>query len=153
MLNVVIGSIIVAFSTYLGYAVSKKYYYKRKFYQSFYNFNLIMKSEISFGRNTVKTIIDKNDDGGEFYKKIKQYVDNEKYEKLDYCAESENDFILNYYKTIGEGDAASQTKFVDGADSRLKKFLEEACQNEKKYRTLYLKLGFMVGLIIMIIIL
>lgn len=153
MFNVVIGCVIVAFTTYLGYAVSKKYYFKRKFYQSFYDFNLIMKSEIAFGRNTVKSIIEKNDDGGEFYKKIKRYVENEKYERVDYFAESDNDFVLNYYKTIGEGDAVSQTKFVDGADGRLKKYLEEACLNEKKYRTLYLKLGFMVGLIIMIIIL
>lgn len=153
MFNVIIGSVIVAITTYAGYAVSKKYYYKRKFYQSFYDFNLIMRSEIAYGKNTVKTIIKQNDDGEEFYRNLKEFINNEEYKKVEYFNASENDFVRNYFNTIGEGDAVSQTKFVDGTEGRLKKYLEDACANEKKYKTLYIKLGFMVGLIIMIILL
>ena len=74
-------------------------------------------------------------------------------EKLKTFTDEEKTFIKDYVKTLGQGDRASQGKFLDAAEKQLEKYLAAAEEEDKKYRPLCLKLGFLFGLIILIIML
>ena len=75
----------------------------------------------------------------------------EKYD-FDYLTDDEKKFLGDYFRMVGGSDAASQKTYL----SALRKDIEErrSASGEiyKKYFALYLKLGFLAGLVLVILI-
>ena len=148
--KLIIGVFIVFIFTYFGYILGKKYTYKRKFFQDFYNFNVQYKQEVSFAHTTLNKIIDENSDNI-FILKLKVYIQNKNDDDLRTFTEDEINLFNNYCINVIRGDSATLLSFLKSQDDLLKDKLSMSIKNEKKYKNLYLKIGFLIGLTILII--
>ena len=156
-MKILCGIISIIICTFIGYRMSSKYSEKRKFYNSFSSFNKKLLYEVTFTKNSLVRILknynEKNDD---FICVLKnKYLLNAKQPaiKYKYLADDENEFFMQYVESIGTGDSESQSVFLTGADKYLDNRLSSSTENEKKYKSLYIKLGFMTGLVVFIILL
>jgi hypothetical protein len=153
--NLILGICVLIISTYFGTCFSKKYTERKVFYNDFNEFNNSVKNEINYSQNTIMTILSKNNEQkSDFYITTKSFFDKGdiSFEKK-YISKDEKNFFIDYLKTIGNGDRITQTKFVESASEQLKDKLKSAENDEKKYKKTYIKLGFLIGLISLIILL
>ena len=142
MLKIITCILIICISTYIGYSYSNKYIKINDFYKGFYDFNLLIKNKISFSKETLNTIIKNLDDKNIFNEIIK----TEKTPKF-LCEEDIKEF-KNYIEKLGKSDSDSQIDILKSYDSILDNKVKEAEKNKDKYKTVFIKIGFLIGLII-----
>lgn len=148
-MNLAFGLFFLTLSTVGGYFLSLKFIERRKFYSDFINFNKNFRAEINYGKNTLLNIINKNLEG-KFYSILKAVYNEEDYVLPSFILEDEKDFINNYFDFIGKTDKDSQEKFIDTSFVRLNEIYNSCLNEERKYKKLYVKLGFLIGLIFFI---
>ena len=74
-------------------------------------------------------------------------------DKLKIFTKEEKDFFTDYVRRIGQGDKKSQPDYLEAAEAKINGYIAAAEEADKKYRPLCIKLGFLFGLIILIILL
>ena len=154
-MKIFLGILVIIFSTFIGYVLSKKYTKLKNFYCNFDNFNKMLKTEIAFSQKTLKEIIDeKYSINNDFLNNFKLYLENKENFclNINYLSSDEKAFLLEYFENIGKTEKGSQLEFLKKAEERLSTFYKNAIELDKKYKTLYIKLGFLIGLIIFILI-
>ena len=72
--------------------------------------------------------------------------------QFSYLTEDEKKYLADYFGMIGRSDAASQRTFLSAARAELAEKKKSAEEAYKKYFALYLKLGFLAGLILVVLI-
>jgi stage III sporulation protein AB len=161
-MNIILGFFIMIICTFFGYKFSLKYSGRSNFYESFCRFNKIIQTEVKFKQSTLNEILTNIKDKDDFYSLLKDCVINEvfsikafeeKINKIKYLSKEDVDFFNVYINNLGTSDLATQSKFLEGADKMLLERNAQAKKDEKKYKTLCLKIGFLIGLTIFIIIL
>lgn len=146
--------ILLIISGAIGYYFSNKLVKRREMYETMREFNQAVKSEALFSQNSITKIINKYADGKDFYKLINNYTSIEKSTySVKYLKKSELEFIKNYSLNVGRGNVESVIKYLNENEMIISNYLYEAKENEKKYKTLYLKMGILIGLILFILLL
>ena len=137
--------------------MSTKYSEKRKFYNSFSSFNKRLLYEVSFTKlSLVKILKNYGTENDDFICVLKEkYLSNKESSpiKYKYLTDDENSYFSQYIENIGLGDSVSQSLYLTGVGKYLDNQLNAAIENEKKYKSLYIKLGFLSGLIVFVILL
>ena len=151
-MNVAFGIIAIIVSTFIGYRISYKYTEKKEFYKYYRVFNDTLFNEVSFSNNTVVSIIEKSDKTVYFYRVLKEKIIDEKEEKIAFLSKDESDYFYNYSEKAGKTDKTGQIELVSSVKKYLSDKYETALNEEKKYKKLCLKLGFMIGLLLFIIV-
>ncbi len=162
-MNIILGFIALAACTFVGYLYSTKYSSKKNFYQSFVFFNSRLLSEVSFAKKPIIAILaEKDDKNDNFYNILKERfknnemtnsTQNEYLEKLKFLSQDEKNVVYEYLGNIGGSDRASQLLYLQTVEKQIKERLLESTEEEKKYKSLYVKMGFLIGLAVFIIIL
>ena len=161
MAKFIVGMAIVGFSTLCGYLLAKKYRQRKRFLSQMSVFNERFLSEIAYYKSPLREFASKYVYNGEFDAFLESYFQNlqEVYgrEPFDFSAftfltKEEQSFITDYFFMLGKGDSASQKSYFSGAKDTLKRLENEAQTDYKKYGDLYIKLGFLCGLFILILI-
>jgi len=161
-MKIIFGFISIIICTFVGYKFSLKYSGKKKYYESFYNFNKLMQTEVRFKQATLKETLKNINEKDDFYVILKDcLVSNinfeellkEKNKKIKYLTKEDVDYLQTYVNNLGTTDLDTQSRFLDVADKVLIEKNTKANKDENKYKTLCLKIGFLIGLIIFIIIL
>lgn len=152
-MKLALGVVLVCLFTFLGYVLSGKFTLRKSFYTNFYNFNNKLKQEINFRQTTLVSLLNDNE-SNDFFCAIKNYIQNNKFDfNKSYLKRDEIDFFYNYLKTIGSGDKDSQIEYLKEINSIVVEKKKQSIEDEKRYKTLYVKLGFLFGLIVLILIL
>ena len=60
-------------------------------------------------------------------------------------------FYKNYLSIIGSGDRISQIQFIDNASEQIDIKYKNSQEEEKVYKKLYYKIGFLIGLMVFIL--
>ena len=81
------------------------------------------------------------------------FCDSEKQIELKHLKKSEVDYLDSYLNTIGKSDKATQLKFLEKIELEIGGELKKAKEEAIKYKSLYVKLGFLIGIAILIILL
>ncbi len=155
-MKILLGIIALIACTGIGYFFSRKYSVRKEFYTDFSGFNKNLKSEISFRQDSILNIINKcSERKSIFYKNITEHFIENKLIVLDKNTFNQEEiaFFSNYIENIGASDKNTQISFLEEVDVKLKDVLAKTCEEEKKYKALYIKLGFLCGLIAFIILL
>ena len=84
---------------------------------------------------------------------LKENIFNNSEIENNYLTDSDKSLFFNYIKILGKSDSESQIEYVNSLEEILKNNLNISIENERKYKTLYLKLGFLTGLLVFILIL
>lgn len=151
-MRIFIGILLLLLSIYLGYILSSKYRKRLSFFNSFYEFNNTVSNEVYFSQSTILQMLKNQEKEDDFIQNVKEYLQNKKLKfELKYLSNDDLEFFNNYLKKVGGSDKKTQEKFLENANVQIEKKLNAARDEEKKYRLLYIKLGFLVGLIALII--
>lgn len=152
-MRVFLGLLALIVSTIIGVCLSKKYTIRKNFYIDYKEFNLKMKNEISFSKNTLVSIIKNTDKEKIFYKNLQNYFIEKNEIELDskVFTDDDKEKFYNYLKNLGTSDRKTQLDYINSIDEIILKDLIDAQEQEKKYKKLYIKISFLIGLIILII--
>ncbi len=154
-MKIILGITIMILCVVIGYFYSKKYQERKKCFEDFKNFNGRVKNEVNFSQTSLISIVKSISTDTAFNSYVHGYfIDkNDNIDKLKFFNEHERTFVSDYMKNIGQGDKNSQSQFLESSEKQIEKYLDDAIEEDKKYRPLCIKLGFLFGLIILIILL
>lgn len=157
-MNLFLGLIILCLSVYIGTTFSKKYKDKVIFYSNFSYFNQNLKNEISFTQKTINCLLEKEKNNKNYFYNnlnaffLKKEIDNNAI-NCNFLDDKEKAYFISYITTIGKGDKNSQLSYLNNVSAYLEERYKSAILDEKKYKTLNIKLGFLIGLTFLIILL
>ena len=163
MIKFLLGVAIVGFTSYCGYLLAKKYRQKKMFFSQFREFNERFLSEISYARRPIEEFVSKYAYNGEFEVLLNDYFSGIKERSAEersmtdlpiysFLSKEEKVFTEDYFLMLGKGDSASQKGYFSSVKDTLNKMQFEAETSCKKYGDLYIKIGFLCGLLILILI-
>ena len=119
-MKIFLGILVIIFSTFIGYILSKKYTKLKNFYCNFDNFNKMLKTEIAFSQKTLKEIIaEKYSINNDFLYNFKLYLENKENFclNINYLSSDEKAFLLEYFENIGKTEKGSQLEFLKKAEA------------------------------------
>ena len=162
MIKVLLGIAIVAFTGFCGFVFAKKYRQRKKFFAQLWEFNERFLSEIAYYRRPIKEFIAIYSYQGEFQEVLKdfthslsedvqtmRFLENSKY---SFLKEEEKQTLNDYFLMLGKGDSSSQKGYFASVKDTLVRSQNETEIEAKKYGDLYIKIGFLCGLLILILI-
>ncbi len=164
MQKFIVGIALVAFTTFCGYFLAKKYRQRKLFFMQLLEFNERYLSEIAYYRRPIKDFTEKYTYKGEFDELLQDFfrslqsgeslrenlLDGAKYAFLTI---EEKRVVEDYFLMFGKGDSQSQKGYFSSVKSSLSKLQSEAETQCKRYGDLYIKLGFLCGLLLLILML
>ena len=153
--KLLIGLILLVLCVFIGREYAKRYSLRKKFYYDLNNFNHYLINEITFTKNTIPNILkDKGNQDSALYKKLRLYfIEKKEITDCKVLSKDENEFFLDYLKKVSKVDMQSQVNYVNSMSSYLSKKLNESIEQEKKQKPLCIKLSFMIGLVLLILVL
>ncbi len=154
MLKYFAGAILLLLSVYAGYLFSYKYLQRLRFFQNFSDFNKRLSSAVSFSSRAVNSVIREKPDG-EFSELLYEYKfgKDKTVKEPRYLTSNERVFFKNYAEAIGSSDKTSQMSYIEEIDKLVTEKLIGCEADYKKYKPIYIKLGFLFGLILFVLIL
>ena len=147
----------MVFSSFCGYYFAKRYRQRKSFFRQLYEFNQRFLNEIAYYRRPLREFIGKYSYQSDFEVVLQAYCSSLNGELFDltgyvFLKEDERIFLYDYFQMLGKGDSSSQKSYYSSVKDGLLKWKMTSEQEAKKYEDLYVKLGFLCGLFILILI-
>ena len=163
MVKILLCIAIVVFTSVCGYIFARKYRQRKQFFQQLFLFNERFLSEITYYRRPLRVFAEKYTYKGAFHTFLSNffYALNDKeqnanvsltFENCEFLTKEERGMLEDYFHMLGAGDSASQKAYFSGMKSLVASHQADAEKEYKKYGDLYIKLGFLCGLLIVILI-
>lgn len=163
MTKVVLGIIVVCFTTYCGYVFAKKYRRRKDFFLQMNGLNELFLSEISYYKRPMKEFLSGYPYTGDFAELIGEFLsfleeDSEKeklfdfFEEIAFLKTDEKRFVRDYFLMLGRGDSLSQKSYFSSVKGTLSGYKTSSEEESKRYGDLYVKLGFLFGLAVLVLI-
>ena len=162
MIKFFLGVAIIVFFSFCGYLFAKKYRKRKHFFMQLYDFNDRFLNEISYYRRPIVEFIVKYSFKGEFNLYIESFINNIQnisvcFDELEneefyFLKKEEKSILVDYFSMLGKGDSSSQKGYFSSVKDDLRQRKIETDAEYKKYGDLYIKLGFLCGLLVLILI-
>ena len=151
-LKLIVGVLSIVFSCKIG--VDKAYKHKKTYYffESANMFCNAFLSDLLYKRSNLKEIIKIKYTSIEFEDSIKNFVINSKINLPNFLSLEEKTLFEGFLNSLGKYDTDSQIKIVEGYRDSFLKISNEKFLTFKKFYTLFIKLGFIFGLTIFILV-
>ena len=164
MQKFIVGIAIIAFTSFCGYFLAGKFRQRKLFFKQLQEFNERFLNEISYYRRPIKEFVAKYVYKGEFNELLHDYfaviqqggsvqsafIDESKY---SFLKREEKRVVEDYFLMLGKGDSISQKGYFSSVKQSLSALQIDAETACKRYGDLYIKLGFLCGLLILILML
>ena len=153
----------MAFSSFCGHLLAKKYRQRKNFFLQLREFNERFLMEIAYYRRPIREFIAGYAYQGEFDEYLKAYfTDIDARSVRDrsgvavpeclFLREDEQKFLDDYFLMLGKGDSVSQKGYFNSVKDKIIKWQVETAEECKRYGDLYIKIGFLCGLLVLILI-
>ena len=154
---------LFCFCVFVGYVFSSKYTKRKRFFDSLISLAEKLSLEINFSRERLHVLIENFDEKNKrnllgidtnFVEYLDKKVDlstDELFKKIDILKQDEKDSVFLFFKTLGRSDVENQTKEIQSFISRFKEIKNQCEVDHKKYGSLSLKLGIVMGLFLVVI--
>ncbi len=143
---------IVLFLTYLGYFLSGKYRSAKKFYVAWERFHKSFLAEAGYIRRPLGDVISKFKEDGLFGSFLAEYEKKHVWEgRIDFFGKEDNDFLREYFSFLGKSDYKAQKEYFDAVTAKLAERRQKSEKDAARYTDLYIKLGFLLGLAVVIL--
>ena len=161
MVKFLLGIAIVAFTSFCGYLLAKKYRQKKKFFSQFVLFNERFLSELAYFRRPIREFIFAYSYQGEFFQFLEESFSQNALVSFQsvlntnaytFLSAEDKALVDNYFSMLGKADSMAQKAYFSSVKDVLKKAEADAISESKKYGDLYVKMGFLLGLLILILI-
>ena len=163
MVIILILCIIFCFSL-LGYKLASYYISRKKFFSSLQVFMSSFKLDVSFSQDKLKNIIEKNSlnvsspDLTSICSNVCTILDNKKpidntiLSNVKILKNEEKDFIIKFFSNLGKYDSTNQAKEIDSYLATINEMYINANDECKKYASLFIKLGAIIGVLVCLLI-
>lgn len=152
-LKLLIGALLIAFCTLLGYLAAGKYRARKKFYAQFVLFNERYIAELNYSRKPLPDFLKAYEYTGDFGKTLSAFVrQRETAIEFSYLKKDEQSDCSNYFSILGRGDTRSQKDYFTAQRTVLEQKKTESEREAKSHGELYVKLGLLAGLAFVILI-
>lgn len=155
-MKLLILAFIPLLTAFIGYIMSMKFSLSRDFWERFEFWHKKIKSEITFSQRSLLEIFKDDENKGKsdlFLSVAHDYVINGKTDvKLNFLCKEEREFLDKYFVNLGTMDRDSQLNYLNSLEVELEKYVSGSDKKDKKYRPLYVKMGFLIGLVIFILV-
>lgn len=145
--------LVVAFCVLIGYVAGEKYRTRKKFFTALADFNGRYLAELAYSRKPLAEFLASCNYKGEFRKVAEAVSRREPLPKLPFLTKDETETLDAYVSMLGRGDSYSQSGFFSAQKEALEKSRAQAEREAKTRGELYLKLGFLAGLALIILML
>lgn len=130
---------MIALTTWIGTLVSAGKKKRMLIYSEMYDFNEQQLLNLKYNRKPVESIAEK-------FKFVPSIL------KCENLPGGEDGQILREYaENLGKTDAMSQIDYLNEKRATLTKFRDESSSDYKKYSSLYIKIFFMVGVLLAVL--
>ncbi len=152
-LKFVLGGLIIAFCTLLGYLAAGKFRARKSFFSQMNTLNEKFLAELKFARKPVKEFLADCAFQGDFGDLVKDFEQSRAPEwKFSYLTGTEKELAAEYFSMLGKGDSHSQLGYFTAQAETLRKMSEDAMKEAREKGELYLKLGLLAGLAFVILV-
>lgn len=161
MTKFLFGVALVAFGSFCGYFLAKKYRQRKSFFAQLHLFNERFISEVSYYRRPLHEFANSYAFQGEFAFLLTDFLRNMEqngaplsidWSQYSFLKKDEQAAVQDYFLMLGRGDSSSQKAYFSSVSTVISKWNADANLAAKKYGDLYIKLGFLCGLFILILI-
>ena len=139
MIKILILLAVVALSTTIGVFLSANKKKRMQIYSELYEFNEQLILTLKFSRQTIDKI-------AEPFKFVPKILSGESVLKG-----ADADVVREYTENLGKTDALSQVDYLTEKKAVLKKYKDESLSDYKRYSSLYIKIFFMLGVMMAVL--
>lgn len=152
MISYILYVCIVLFLTYIGYFLSGKYRLKKNFYKEWVRFHRAFLNDMEYIRRPLPELFERFSAKGEFEKILETYQKEHFLQgNIPFLNKEENGFLSEYFSFLGRSDFTGQKEYFSAAGKSLEDTYAAAEKDAAKYTDLYIKLGFLLGIAIVIL--
>ncbi len=131
---------IIILTTAVGVLIANDKKLDNKIFEELDNFNDEMLISCKFDRISKNKLLSK-------YNLLFNFCNNKfKLSNKDYT-----EFIKNYFEFVGKSDFKSQVDFMSSKKLQIETFKNETKKEYKRYKDMYLKIFFLVGVVIAVL--
>ena len=163
VLKFILGVLIIAFTSFCGYLLAGKYRKRKLFFRQLCEFNQRFLSEIDYYRRPIEEFAAGYAYKGEFHHLLETFfqgLENRSFfdrayvnaPEYSFLKEDEKNTLEDYFLMLGRGDSSSQKGYFSSMKDKLILLSTNAENAYKKYGDLYIKIGFLCGLLLLILI-
>lgn len=163
-MKILLLCLIVTCCTYIGYGLSSYYRKRLKIFRDCHSFSNKLIVEINFAKNNLKEIIKSsiNSYSSDFKSVLNGYLNylnsdakvlatEQLFKKNNFLSDDEKQTIFLFFKSLGRYDAENQILEIEHFKQKFESMCESAESENKKYSSLYIKLGLMFGILVAIL--
>ena len=154
--------ILMGCCTYIGYGFSKYYTNRKVFFNDLVLLMDKLKLDINFSKDKVGDIVKDYVCFSSHFEKLKnnfltilqsnQFEDGKLFDGINILKQEEINSLKAFFKSLGRFDVENQTKQIISFKEEFKKYENESNLKKQKYGSLFIKLGFIVGVLISLLI-
>lgn len=154
-IKLLLCGLVVAFCVLIGYFAGEKYRTRKKFFAAFADLNERYLTELAYSRRPLAEFFRDNADAfkGEFRKVTEAVAERAPLPAFDFLSRDEAGMLADYVSMLGRGDSHSQSGYFTAQKDGLEKRRLQTEHEAKTRGDLYLKLGFLAGLALIILML
>lgn len=160
MVKFILGCFAVVVCTFLGKKFTDKYLQKLLYYESLQSFNLNLKSNLRFKRDSILNLLDNEYKCKDFCLTLQSFktcvFTDGKFSDVffpDWFDLEDLNFLTEYLLNLGKGNSSSEKEFIDAYQILIDEKLVKIKDNNCKFSKLGKRLGFSVGMAVFILIL
>ena len=162
MLKFIFGIAFVAFTSFCGYYLAQKFRKRYAFFTQLQEFNERFLSEIAYYKRPLQVFLSNYHYKGEFQMLLEDFFQEIanwgiegkvilKSENYRFLKQEEAKLVEDYFLMLGKGDSNSQKGYFSSVKDSIAKLQLQAQTDNKRYGDLYIKIGFLCGLLILIL--
>lgn len=129
----------MALTTSIGTFLSAGKKKRMQIFSELYEFNEQLILTLKFTRASIEKI-------AEPYKYVPDILEGK-----ELLAGDDEQFLQNYIQNLGKTDALSQIDYLNERKSFLKKYKDDSFADYKKYSSLYVKIFFLIGVMVAVL--
>ena len=152
VLKLLIGVLAIIISVKIGIDKANK----RKNHYYYFNSAEIMcdrfLSDISYKKSNIDSVLKESFPSNDFNSTVKYFIKNKRVALPSFLSVEEKMLIKDLFNSLGKMDSESQSKYILSIKNQLTKISNEKLINFKKFYTLSIKLGFVFGLFLFIMV-
>ena len=152
VLKLLIGISSIIFSVKIGVDLAKKDKNTYQFFNSLINLCDKIISDLSYKKSNIDSLLSTKFQSIELNDMLNNYVKNKKLVLPSFVSIDERFLIEDIFSSLGKVDSASQIKNLEAYKIELIKITNEKYVKYKKFNTLFIKLGFISGLLVFILV-
>ena len=139
MIKILILIAVVALTTFIGTYLSANKKKRMQVFAELYEFNEQLILTLKFSRASIEKIAAP-------FKFVPDILKGE-----SPLSGNDAEFVKDYTDNLGKTDALSQVDYLSERKTLLKKYKEESFTDYKKYNSLYVKIFFLIGVLIAVL--